>query len=98
MVFATVAVAVAFTTGAFGFSEQLSRLLAPSDSVQAATTLPEGTVVVTAETSGLATATALDDQLLDRSRAGDGVALNWDYKPGDKAEIEAIYKRLKAVL
>ena len=31
-------------------------------------------------------------------RAGDGVALNWDYKPGDKAEIEAIYKRLKAVL
>lgn len=31
-------------------------------------------------------------------RKGDGVALNWDYKPGDKAEIEAIYKRLKAVL
>jgi histidine triad (HIT) family protein len=28
----------------------------------------------------------------------DGVALNWEYKPGDKAEIEAIYKRLKAVL
>ena len=28
----------------------------------------------------------------------DGVRLNWDYKPGDKAEIEAIYKRLKAVL
>lgn len=31
-------------------------------------------------------------------RKGDGVALNWDYKSGDKAEIEAIYKRLKAVL
>jgi putative ABC transport system permease protein len=74
MVFATVVVAVAFTTGAFGFSEQLSRLLAPSDSVEAATTLPEGTVVVTAETAGLATATALDDQLLERIRAVDGVA------------------------
>ena len=31
-------------------------------------------------------------------RKGDGVALNWDYQPGDKAEIEAIYKRLKAIL
>ena len=29
---------------------------------------------------------------------GDNVALNWDYKPGDKAAIEAIYKRLKAAL
>ena len=28
----------------------------------------------------------------------DGATLNWDYKPGDKAEIEAVYKRLKAVL
>ena len=28
----------------------------------------------------------------------DQVALNWDYKPGDKAEIEAIWKRLKAAL
>ena len=74
MVFATVVVAVAFTTGAFGFSEQLSRLLAPSDSVEAVTTLPEGTVVVTAETSGLATATALDDRLLERIRGVDGVA------------------------
>lgn len=74
MVFATVVVAVAFTTGAFGFSEQLGRLLAPTDSAQASITLPEGTVVVTAETSGLATATALDDQLLGRIRAVDGVA------------------------
>jgi histidine triad (HIT) family protein len=31
-------------------------------------------------------------------RPNDGVALNWEYKPGDKAEIEAIYKRLKAAL
>ena len=31
-------------------------------------------------------------------RPNDGVALNWDYKPADKAEIEAIYKRLKAAL
>lgn len=31
-------------------------------------------------------------------RLNDGVALNWDYKPGDRAEIEAIYARLKAAL
>jgi histidine triad (HIT) family protein len=31
-------------------------------------------------------------------RKGDSVALNWDYKPGDKTEIEAIYRRLKAAL
>lgn len=31
-------------------------------------------------------------------RKGDAVALNWDYRPGDKAEIEAICKRLKAAL
>jgi histidine triad (HIT) family protein len=31
-------------------------------------------------------------------RSGDGVALNWEPRPGDKAEIEAIYKRLKAAL
>jgi histidine triad (HIT) family protein len=31
-------------------------------------------------------------------RPNDGVALNWDYKPGDRAEIEAIYKKLKAAL
>jgi diadenosine tetraphosphate (Ap4A) HIT family hydrolase/Ni2+-binding GTPase involved in maturation of urease and hydrogenase len=31
-------------------------------------------------------------------RPDDGVTLNWEYKAGDKAEIEAIYKRLKAVL
>lgn len=28
----------------------------------------------------------------------DGATLNWEYRPGDKAEIEAIYKRLKAAL
>jgi hypothetical protein len=31
-------------------------------------------------------------------RPNDGVALNWEYRPGDKTGIEAIYKRLKAVL
>ncbi len=31
-------------------------------------------------------------------RPNDGVSLNWDYKPGDRAEIEAIYARLKAAL
>ena len=31
-------------------------------------------------------------------RVGDDVALNWETKPGDRAEIEAIYKKLKAVL
>lgn len=30
--------------------------------------------------------------------ANDGVTLNWTYKPGDKAGIEAICERLKAVL
>jgi histidine triad (HIT) family protein len=31
-------------------------------------------------------------------RPDDGVALNWEYKPGDRAEIEAIHKRLLAAL
>ena len=31
-------------------------------------------------------------------RPNDGVVLNWEPKPGDKAEIEAIYRRLKAAL
>ena len=31
-------------------------------------------------------------------RDKDGVALNWECKPRDRAEIEAIYKKLKAVL
>lgn len=31
-------------------------------------------------------------------RPNDGVTLNWDYRSGDKAEIEAIYRKLKAVL
>ncbi len=28
----------------------------------------------------------------------DGATFNWEYKPGDKAEIEAIYKKMKALL
>ena len=31
-------------------------------------------------------------------RAGDGVILNWEPKPGDMKEIEAVYRRLKATL
>ena len=31
-------------------------------------------------------------------RAGDAVSLNWDYKPGNKDEIQAIYQKLKAAL
>ena len=31
-------------------------------------------------------------------QANDRVTLNWDYRPGDKAEIEAIWRRLKAAL
>jgi histidine triad (HIT) family protein len=31
-------------------------------------------------------------------RPNDNLAFNWEYRPGDKAEIEAIYKRLKAAL
>lgn len=72
-VFATVVVAVSFTTGAFGFSEQLGRLLAPAEGLAAAFALPEGTVVVTGRTDGLATATALDESLLARARAVEGV-------------------------
>jgi putative ABC transport system permease protein len=74
MVFATVAVAVAFTTGAFGFSEQLGRILAPSEGIESFVGFPEGTVVVTADDGGLATVTALDEALLGRIRAVSGVA------------------------
>lgn len=31
-------------------------------------------------------------------RANDGLILNWEPRPGDMKEIEAIYKRLKAAL
>jgi histidine triad (HIT) family protein len=31
-------------------------------------------------------------------RAGDDVMLNWEPKPGERAEIEAVYQRLKAAL
>ena len=31
-------------------------------------------------------------------RPGDDVMLNWEPRPGERAEIEAVYKRLKAVL
>jgi histidine triad (HIT) family protein len=31
-------------------------------------------------------------------RAGDNVMFNWESRPGERAEIEAVYKRLKAAL
>jgi histidine triad (HIT) family protein len=31
-------------------------------------------------------------------RSGDDVSLNWEPKPSDRAEIEAVYKKLKAAL
>jgi histidine triad (HIT) family protein len=31
-------------------------------------------------------------------RPGDDVSLNWEPTPGDRAEIEAVYKKLKAAL
>jgi histidine triad (HIT) family protein len=31
-------------------------------------------------------------------RPNDDVSLNWEPKPGDRAEIEAVYKKLKAAL
>ncbi|MFI5044233.1 MAG: hypothetical protein ACHQDC_05530, partial [Acidimicrobiales bacterium] len=74
LVLVTVVVAVAFTSGAFGFSEQLTRLLQPADDVQGSLALPEGTVIVTGRTDGLSAATALDESLLGKVRAVDGVA------------------------
>ena len=31
-------------------------------------------------------------------RPGDDVSLNWEPKPGDRADIEAVYRKLKAAL
>ena len=31
-------------------------------------------------------------------RAGDSLRLNWQYQPGDMAEIKAVYEKLKAAL
>ena len=31
-------------------------------------------------------------------RPGDGVSLNWEPTPGDRAEIQAVYEKLKAAL
>jgi putative ABC transport system permease protein len=63
-----VTAAVGFTSGAFGFSEQLSRVLSPSSST-AQDLIPDGSVVLTARTGGLTTATALDDALTGRVRS-----------------------------
>ncbi len=68
--FATVAIAVAFCTAAFGFSEQLSVQLSGD---AGALTLPVGTISVTAGADGATTATAIDDSVTETVRSTDGV-------------------------
>ena len=69
---AAVAASVAFATAGFGFADQLSRLLSDA-SDEALPTLPAGTIVLTADTSGATTATALDDALITTVASVDGV-------------------------
>ena len=70
---ATVTVAVAFTTAAFGFAAQVSVQLDPQDTDLGSLTLPEGTVVVTPRTTGITTATSIDETLLQTVRSTPGV-------------------------
>lgn len=71
-----VTVAVGFTVGAFGFSTQLTGLLDPSATgASGLDVLPEGSVVLTADTSAVTSATALDESLLATVRGVTGVAL-----------------------
>jgi len=71
-----VTVAVGFTVGAFGFSTSLSALLDPSATgADALDVVPQGSVVLTADTSAVTSATALDEGLLATVRAVPGVAV-----------------------
>ena len=73
LVAATVVVAVGFCVGAFGFSQQVSALIsAPSTGIDLQ--LPQGSVVLTADTNSITTSTALDSSLLATVRAVSGVA------------------------
>ena len=72
LVAVTVALAVGFTVGAFGFSQQVRRLVAPPVSALDIG-LPQGSVVVSVESNSITTATALDTRLLERIRAVPGV-------------------------
>lgn len=73
LVAVTVALAVGFTVGAFGFSQQLRRLVAPPSS-GLDVELPQGSVVISADSNSITTATALDTRLLKRIQAVPGVA------------------------
>lgn len=70
-----VTVAVAFTVGATGFAARLtSNLTTAGEASRQAELLPQGSVVVTATTASITTATALSDQLIATIRATPGVA------------------------
>jgi len=73
LVLATVVVSVGFCVGAFGFSQRVEALIAPP-TVGIDEQLPEGTVVLTANTNSITTPTALDSSLLAKLRKVDGVA------------------------
>lgn len=72
---AAVALSVALSVASFEFAELMGRALGTGASSPAAVLqqTPAGAVVVTARTSGVTTATALDDALVARIRAVDGV-------------------------
>ena len=71
-----VTVAVGFTVGAFGFSTQLTKLLDPAATgANGLDALPQGAVVLTADTKAVTTATALDEELLATVRSVRGVAV-----------------------
>src|ERR1700710_2629030 len=73
LVASTVVVAVGFCVGAFGFSQQVEALISPP-TVGADLALPEGSVVLTPDTTSITTTTALDANLLAKVRAVRGVA------------------------
>ena len=68
--FIAVAVAVAFCTAGFGFSEQLSVQLGGDDGLG---DFPVGTLTVSADTSGATAATAIDDELVAQVESVPGV-------------------------
>ena len=69
--FTAVTAAVAFCTAGFGFSDQLSVQLSGDD--EALLSFPVGTITVSADSGGTTQATAIDDTLVERVQAVDGV-------------------------
>ena len=89
--------ATLFTLTPEAFAAAGRTVIKVANAVQAALT-PDGINLLQANGPGAGQSVPhLHFHIMPR-RPNDGVALNWEYKPGDKAEIEAIYKRLKAVL